>query len=63
MNWPNVRENPGPLAPGRYCLAVCYCGDCPHYEPLPPITRRRVIATQNRPMRDAVWWDQREDRR
>ena len=20
-------------APGRYCLAVCYCGRCPHYQP------------------------------
>jgi len=20
------------LAPGRYCLAVCYCGQCSHYE-------------------------------
>jgi hypothetical protein len=23
-----------PLAPGRYCLARCYCGSCPHYVPL-----------------------------
>lgn len=22
-------------APGRYCLAVCYCGDCDHYVPVP----------------------------
>jgi hypothetical protein len=20
-------------APGRYCLAVCYCGHCPHWRP------------------------------
>ena len=25
------------LAPGRYCLAICYCGHCPHYEPAPPV--------------------------
>lgn len=23
-----------PLAPGRYCIARCYCGNCPQYEPL-----------------------------
>ena len=23
-----------PPAPGRYCLARCYCGDCPHYVPM-----------------------------
>ena len=21
-------------APGRYCLARCYCGECPHYVPI-----------------------------
>lgn len=21
------------VAPGRYCLATCYCGECPHYVP------------------------------
>lgn len=21
-------------APGRYCLAVCYCGECDHYVPI-----------------------------
>ena len=21
-------------APGRYCLAVCYCGECDHYAPI-----------------------------
>lgn len=60
MLWPNARTNPGPRAPGRYCLAVCYCGDCPHYEPLPVIRRAPVI---KHPMPDAVWWDlqRRED--
>jgi hypothetical protein len=24
----------GPPAPGRYCLARCYCGTCPHYVPM-----------------------------
>lgn len=22
-----------PPAPGRYCLARCYCGHCPQYQP------------------------------
>ena len=22
-------------APGRYCLARCYCGECDHYVPMP----------------------------
>jgi hypothetical protein len=37
-------------APGRYCLAVCYCGECDHYlpqrrhdEPEPRETQARVI--------------------
>jgi len=21
-------------APGRYCLATCYCGECDHYVPI-----------------------------
>jgi hypothetical protein len=24
----------GPPAPGRYCLARCYCGNCPQYKPI-----------------------------
>lgn len=58
MSWPNARENPGPRAPGRYCLAVCYCGDCPHYEPLPEIRRRPKPI---RPPYEPVWWDPREE--
>lgn len=54
MLWPNARENPGPRAPGRYCLAVCYCGDCPHYQPLPPIRWHPV------PIRPPAW-DPREE--
>ncbi len=56
MNWPNVFKNPGPVAPGRYCLAVCYCGTCPHWEPAPPINYRRR-ATQITPPRDLAWWE------
>lgn len=31
------------LAEGRYCLAVCYCGQCPHYTPIRR-TRREIRA-------------------
>lgn len=37
-------------APGRYCLATCYCGHCEHYIELPPLqpraskTRAEVVA-------------------
>jgi hypothetical protein len=58
MNWPNVHENPGPPAPGRYCLTVCYCGDCDHYEPIPPPRRRPATAARNRPTGDT--WTTRE---
>jgi hypothetical protein len=57
MNWPNVHENPGPPAPGRYCLTVCYCGDCDHYEPIPPPRPR----PPRRP-HDADWWDEQRRR-
>lgn len=37
----------GELAPGRYCLAVCYCGECPHYEPIRQTRRElRALADQ-----------------
>lgn len=41
------------LAPGRYCLAVCYCGECPHYQPihLSDATMKRLIAYLARPPR------------
>lgn len=31
---PNASERTQPL--GRYCLAVCYCGKCAHFKPIPP---------------------------
>lgn len=40
---PNLSEIPPrvPLQlgtpPGRYCMAVCYCGGCTHWAPLPPV--------------------------
>ena len=27
-------------APGRYCLTVCYCGDCPHFKPIKRTSER-----------------------
>lgn len=58
VGWPNALEDPGPPAPGRYCLAVCYCGDCPHYQPLLPV-RRTVIET--RTARPNSSWDTRDE--
>lgn len=62
MRWPNVSENPGPPAEGRYCLAVCYCRQCDHYQPLPEPKAIRAAAAQiPRPPRTATRWDERED--
>jgi hypothetical protein len=33
------------LAPGRYCLATCYCGLCPHHVPY-RLTGRQVSQLQ-----------------
>lgn len=33
---PRVPLQLGP-APGRYCLATCYCGGCSHWQPIPPV--------------------------
>jgi hypothetical protein len=36
-------------APGRYCLATCFCGECDHYVPIrrhderETVTQARVI--------------------
>ncbi|MET9313811.1 hypothetical protein ABZX12_18520 [Kribbella sp. NPDC003505] len=40
-------------APGRYCLAVCYCGNCPHWQPfeLTPAERARMLHTLAHPPR------------
>jgi hypothetical protein len=46
-------------APGRYCLAACYCGRCPQYVPLPPVSAapsrapRRLGTPRPRPRRRA----------
>lgn len=40
-------DSNGKLAPGRYCLAVCYCGQCPHYVPVRRTWREtRALADQ-----------------
>jgi hypothetical protein len=43
-------------APGRYCLAVCYCGDCDHYKPIPP---PRGVDVAPKPVKTT--WDDRKD--
>lgn len=32
-----------PPAPGRYCLAQCYCGHCPGYTPIAAPLRRDTV--------------------
>ena len=43
-------------APGRYCLAVCYCRECPHYIPIPP---PRGLDVAPKPKKTT--WDDRKD--
>ena len=43
-------------APGRYCLAVCYCGDCDHYKPIPP---PRGLDVAPKPVKTT--WDERDE--
>lgn len=40
-------------APGRYCLATCYCGACSHYKPfeLTPAQRAAVLHALGHPSR------------
>ena len=46
-------------APGRYCLAVCYCGDCAHYKPIP---RGNVVGIKKvADERQAASWADREE--
>ena len=47
-------------APGRYCLATCYCGECAHYV---PIVRHRDTPDNVTPLRPAktTAWDEREE--
>lgn len=48
-------------APGRYCLAVCYCGVCPHYKPLTRTSDRDDLGPSlTIPARNATW-DEREE--
>lgn len=37
-------------APGRYCLRICYCGQCPHYEPF------KLSDEQIRRLTNALMW-------
>ena len=36
-------------APGRYCLATCYCGECDHYVPI-----RRHDEPDPEPLADGI---------
>ena len=47
-------------APSRYCLAVCYCGECSHYKPIRRTTDRDDLGpTITTPTR--ATWDDREE--
>ncbi len=47
-------------APGRYCLATCYCGECPHWQPftLTDTERNRLLYYLTHPPRKYTpgWW-------
>ena len=45
-------------APGRYCLAVCYCGECAHYK---PIVRHDALDNVAPIKPKSTTWDDRED--
>lgn len=42
-----VNGQPNPTGTGPYCLAVCYCGGCPHYAPLPPYDASHVQGSKD----------------
>jgi hypothetical protein len=44
---------------GRYCLAVCYCGKCPHFKPM--ASSRVVPIKPKSDARQAKSWDTREE--
>ena len=44
-------------APGRYCLAVCYCGTCEHYVPIPP---PRGLDVAPKPKKKTAWGERDE---
>lgn len=48
-------------APSRYCLAVCYCGDCPHYKPIRRTRDRDDIGDAPAPKTTNSAWSERED--
>lgn len=41
---------------GRYCLAVCYCGKCPHFKPM---ASARVAPIKKSDSRQAKSWAER----
>jgi hypothetical protein len=45
------------LAPGRYCLATCYCGECDHWKP-PPAPRTGVAPVIDKRINKT--WTERE---
>jgi len=47
-------------APGRYCLAVCYCGDCPHYKPLVRTSERDDLGPSLTVAKRTTWDDREE---
>jgi hypothetical protein len=48
-------------APGRYCLAVCYCGECPHFKPLTRTSERDDLGPSlTIPPRPNAWADREE---
>jgi hypothetical protein len=42
-------------APGRYCLATCYCGECDHYVPI-----RRHDEHDPEPLADVIHLPERK---
>ena len=47
-------------APSRYCLAVCYCGECPHYKPIRRTSERDDLGEPITAPASTTW-DDRED--
>lgn len=41
---------------GRYCLAVCYCGKCEHFKPIPQSNIPKLRPTNGR---QAKTWAER----
>jgi hypothetical protein len=47
-------------APGRYCLAVCYCGDCDHYKPIRRTRERDDLETHVTTPANTTWANREE---